>query len=344
MSTDCGIVISARDLFSPTEPMLANLRAHAPSDVPIIAVIGGAPEHLRETWAKQHGDRVTFIFEDRFLGQAEARNIGLRKLGTRLAVVMDNDNFVRPRWLAALLQCRGETGAMAVVPLVLERPRQIHCAGCDLYITTEAGKSYGHKVLRFHRKPYAEGANLCRRESDYGEFHTMLVEVAPTLEHDAFDEQLQEAGEVDTGLVWRRRAGGTVWCEPSSVVHFVEDAPIQAEDIAFYAWRWDMRRLLCGYRHFESKWGFDMSEQGRFRDFLFHRNARLSLLARMAPSRTALQLTNTLARARTKIRRLLILPGDVRAVLRRRAFGYDAWPTLESEVLNEGATGHPDLT
>jgi hypothetical protein len=87
-----------------------------------------------------------------------------------------------------------------------------------------------------------------------------------------------------------------------------------------------------------------MSEQGRFRDFLFHRNARLSLLARMAPSRTALQLTNTLARARTKIRRLLILPGDVRGVLRRRAFGYDAWPTLESEVLNEGATGHPDLT
>jgi len=343
MSHDYGIVVSARDLFSPTDPMLTNLCAHVPPDVPITAVIGGAPERLREAWLQRHGDRVKFIFEDRFLKQAQARNIGLRSIGMPLAVVIDNDNFVRPGWLQALLECRRETDAMMVVPLILERPRRIHCAGCDLYITTEAGKSYGHKVLRYHRKPYAEGANLCRRETDYGEFHAMLVEVAPTLEHEAFDEQLTEEFEVDSGLIWRRRAGGTLWCEPASVVHFVEDAPIQAEDIPFYAWRWDMRRLLLGYNRFEAKWGFDMSEQGRFREFLYDRNARLPLLARMVPSRTSLTLTKSLARVRAKIRRLLILPDDVRYAIRRRAFGYDAWPTLESELRNERAAGHPDL-
>jgi len=343
VAVDCGIVVNARDLLSPTGPMLAALKATVPADAPIVAVIGGAPAPLREAWTKQHGDRVRFHFEDRFLSQPEARNIGLRAVGTPLAVVMDNDNFPRPGWFEALLRCKQETGAMLVVPLLLERPRRIHCAGCDLYITQEEGKSYGHKVLRYNGMPYAESANIPRRETEYGEMHTMLLEVKPTLEHGAFDEKILEVGEVDSGLVWRRRAGGTLWCEPSAVVHFVEDAPIRAADIRFYAWRWNMRNVLEGYRHFEAKWGFDISEHGEFRHFLFIRNARLGLLPRALPSGVTLKISRGLYKATWKLRRLLRLPDEIWDGVKKRAYGYESWPTLEASVRNQRSSGHPDL-
>jgi len=291
---NCSIVVNARDTLSPTGPMLANVRARVPPDVPILAVLGGAPAPLRESWMKQHGDRVSFVFEDRFLSQSEARNIGLRRLSTPWAVVMDNDNFVRPGWLEALLRCGDETGAMAVVPLLLERPRRIHCAVCDLYITTENGKQYGHKWLRFNGMPYVDGANIARGQTDYGELHTMLVQVKPTLEHWAFDEKIIEATEVDAALTWRRKAGGTIWCEPSSVVHFVEDAPIRPADIRLFQWRWDMCRIKEAYGHFESKWGFDISEHGEFRHFVVIRNRTLGLLPRAFPSAYTLRLSRIL--------------------------------------------------
>jgi len=53
----------------------------------------------------------------------------------------------------------------------------------------------------------------------------------------------------------------------------------------------------AGYRHFESKWGFDISEHGRFRDFLFMRNARLGLFPRSIPSRATLELSKVLYQA-----------------------------------------------
>jgi GT2 family glycosyltransferase len=343
MPSKCSIIISARELFSPTGPMLTNLRTHIPDDVLILVVIGGAPKRLREEWTQLHGDRVQFVFEDRFLNMAESRNIGLRRINTPLAIVMDNDDFVRAGWFEALIKCQRETGAMLTVPLILERPRRIHCAGCDLYVTSEEGKLYGHKLLRYNGLPYAESANIPRREIDYGEHHCMLVEVAPTLEHGAFDERLIELGDVDSGLVWRRRAGGTLWCEPSSVVHFVDDAPIRSEDIRFFAWRWDMRRVLDAFRYFESKWGFDVSEHGEFRRWLFRRNTRLGLLPRTVPAEISLRVSMTLDRYAGKVRSLVGLPSEVWNQVKGRMYGYPAWPTLETSLRNQRSSGHPDL-
>jgi len=37
------------------------------------------------------------------------------------------------------------------------------------------------------------------------------------------------------------------------------------------------------------------------------------------------------------------LPNELWEGRKRRAYGYDAWPTMEESVRNQSATGHPDL-
>ena len=320
--------MGARDRFSTLAGCLRVLRERTPEPHDLIVVVGGAPEARRRAWLDEFGDGVRWIFRPEFLNQAQSRNIGLREVRTRLAVTMDDDVMVRPGWLSALLRCQAETGAVMVVPLILEADRRIHTAGNDLYVTHEDGRAYAHKELRFFGMTYGERANLERRRTDYGELHCQLVEVEATLALGAYDEQILEVGEVDSGLVWAR-AGREMWFEPTAVVQFSYGTPLEAEDIRFFEWRWDMRAVLEGYRHFERKWNMDMTEHGHFRDFLWYYNRQLGLLPRLFPSRWALRVDDGLRRLRWGAGRLaapLLLPAALARRYKARRLGFDSWP------------------
>ncbi len=322
----CTIIVNARDRFSSTARCLETLIANTPEPHDLIVVIGGAPEHLKQEWRACFSKPARFIFEPHFLNQAQARNIGLRQATTRLAVVIDNDNFVRSGWLGALVRCQQETGAVMVAPLVLETPRKIHTAGCHLYITQEHGKAWGHKELRFHGMVYADGANLTRQRTDYGELHCLLVEVEPTLRLGAFDERIQEVGEVDAGLTWAKH-GHDMWFEPASVVYYALHGPITVDDIRLFAWRWDMRAIWDGYRYFEQKWALDITEHGAFRDFLLRYNKQLGLLPRLWPSRVSLALDRWIGQLRQLLVLVLRLPKALLRSYKARWMGDFAWPT-----------------
>jgi hypothetical protein len=157
------------------------------------------------------------------------------------------------------------------------------------------------------------------------------VEIEPTLRLGAYDENLLEVGEVDSGLVWAK-AGHTMWFEPRSVVHYQIQAPIKAEDIRLFDWRWNMRAILAGYRHFERKWGIDITEQGRFRDFLYEYNLQLGLLPRVFPSDAALRVERGLRRIGRTTRTVLkplSAPRWLTTNLKARWIGYDDWPTAD---------------
>jgi hypothetical protein len=79
--------------------------------------------------------------------------------------------------------------------------------------------------------------------------HCQLVEVEPTLRLGAFDDNILEVGEVDSGLTWAK-AGYSMWFTPSSVVHYRLSSPIAAEDIRLFEWRWNMRSIRKGYLYF----------------------------------------------------------------------------------------------
>jgi glycosyltransferase involved in cell wall biosynthesis len=326
----CAIIVGVRDRLSCMTECLDTLIAHTPEPHELIVVAGGVSERSRNEWRRRFGEGINFIFTSHFLNQAQARNIGLRAATTHLAVVMDDDVFVRPGWLRGLLDCQRETGAVMVVPVVLETERRIHTAGNSLYITYEDGRAFGHKELRFRDKPYVQSSNLKRERVDYGELHCQLVEVEPTLRLGAFDENLLEGGEVDSALTWAK-AGHSMWLEPSSVVLFRLRGPIATEDIRFFDWRWNMRSILKGYLYFEQKWGLDITEQGRFRDFLFNYNRQLGLLARLFPSRVALQTEDGLARVIGAALKPLRVPHWLLANLQAWWIGYFAWPPSSAD-------------
>jgi len=321
----CAIVVNVRDRFSCLAECLDTLIAETPEPHDLIVVVGGASDRTRNDWLRRFGDRVRFIFEPHFLNQAQARNIGLRAATTRFAVVMDNDVFVRSGWLKGLLDCQRETGAVMVVPLILETASRIHTAGNALYITYENGRGFGHKELRFHDMPYIHGSNLKRERIDYGELHCQLVEVEPTLRLGAFDENILEVGEVDSGLTWAK-AGHSMWFTPSSVVHYRLGGPIAAEDIRLFDWRWNMRSIRKGYLYFEQKWNLDITERGQFRYFLLRYNSQLGLLPRLFPSTTALRIETGLARLLGTMAKPLRAPQRLLSNLQAWWIGYFDWP------------------
>src|SRR4029450_13245778 len=115
---------------------------------------------------------------------------------------MDNDVLVRPGWLRSRLDRHEETSAVMVVPVILESETEIHTAGNSLYVTYVNGGAYGHKELRMHGHHLPQRPNMRRQPVDYGELHCQLVEIEPTLRLHAFDEEILEVGEVDSGLTW----------------------------------------------------------------------------------------------------------------------------------------------
>jgi hypothetical protein len=289
----CTIIVNARDRFSCTAECLDVLLTNSPEAQEVIGVFGGAPKHLRASWTARFGKRVRFIFKDDYLNQAQARNLALREATTRLAAVIDNDCIVFPGWLGALIACQQETGAGMVVPLILEKPRKIHTAGNDLYISHDSGKAFGHKQLRFHAMLYADGCNLERRETDYGELHCQLVEVLPSLQLQIFDENILEVGECDSGLAWKQ-AGRKMMFEPKSIVYYKLGTTITADDIGFFCWRWDLRNVLAGYQYFERKWGIDITEHGHFKDFLVNYNKQIGWVPRRFKAEWALSVDRLL--------------------------------------------------
>ncbi len=318
------IIVNARDRFSPTAKCMEFLFANTPESVDFIVVIGGAPEHLKKQWMEQFSGKVKFLFRPEFLNQSPARNIALREAKTRLAVLMDNDNYVRLGWLEAIVKCQQETGAALVVPIILEPPRKIHTAGNDLYVTSENGKEYGHKHLRYHGMVLGEKCNLKRQRVDYAELHCQLVEVEPMLKYGAYDDNIREVGEVDQGMIYAK-AGLAMWFEPGSVVLYDLGGPIYAEDIRVFAWRWDMRGILEGYKHFDRKWGMDITEHGGFKDFLLHYNAQIGLIPRLFPTRFALWFDKRIGGVRGTFKDVVSVHKRVFRHWKKGYLGYNDW-------------------
>lgn len=320
MTNPITIIGGPRDRLSVTERWLENLFAVTPGagdEHRVIFVSGGTPGPLRERWEQRFGDRVDFVFEESFVNQAQVRNIGLRMAETTAAIVVDNDCYPRTGWLDALQRCHEDTGAVMVSPLILETARKIHCAGTDLYKNVREGKVYGHKHLRFHRMPYDDGCLLSRSRIDYGELHLELVEVAPTLEVEAFDERIVEVGEVDSGLAWAA-AGREMYFEPGAIVLFDLGGHIDENDVAFFQWRWDLDDIAEGYRVFEEKHGFDMAEEGSFHDWLLDYHATLGRLARRYPSAATVRLG---VEAKRVSDRAVKIPRRLQQRVRRRRQG-----------------------
>lgn len=325
----CSIIVVQRDRFSTTEKCIDHILQNTPEPYDLIVVFGGTPQRIETNLRNRYGSKAKFIFEPNFTNPHKARNIGLRAAATRFAVVMDNDVYVRPGWLAPLLECQRETGASMVTPLILETEKMIHAAGNGFYVTQDWGRTYGFKELRYYQKIYSEGTNLKRERTDYGELHCQLVEVELALRLGIYDEKLQDLGECDSGLTWKK-AGLEMWFEPRSVVLF--DHPITVthpDDVRYFIWRWNMKTIFEGYQHFEKKWGIDMTEYHTFQEWLLKWNKKLGFFPRIFPYAWALWLDLRLKQVFGLLIKLILSPLSLWNRFVAWRLGFYGWPRYE---------------
>jgi len=300
----CTIILTPRDLFSVTETCLEQLFANTPEPFDLIVILGGAPPAIQKRVEALYGHRARLIFPPDFLTTPELRTIGLREARTRLAVCLDTNVFVRPGWLAPLIECQRETGAAMVVPLVLEEGERIHTAGNDLFITTsENGQAYGSMELRFHGHRLGETNNLKRREVDFGEVHCQLFVVETALRVGVYDEVLREGTDIDSGLTLAR-AGCGMWVEPRSVVFLHYPAQItDIADVALHRWKWDIPAVMASYQRMREKWNLEASGlSGDFKSYLVGVNSRLGPFTQLYPAPASISLDRWLSRLRDLLR------------------------------------------
>jgi hypothetical protein len=280
----CTIIVSPRDLFSTTEECLENIFKNTPEPFDLIVVMGGAPESIKEMLQSRYGDKSRLIFKPKFLNGAQLRNIGLREAKTRLAVCLDTNVFVRPKWLAPMIRCQVETGASEVVPLCVDQYNRIHSAGNDLFITYSNGEAIAKMELRCVGQQVHEETNLKRSEIDFGEVHCQLLVVDTALKLGVYDERLREGIEMDSGLTLTR-AGCNIMAQPDSVVCLYYPLKLKhVTDVPLYRWKWDIPEVMADFDYLERKWNIDLSTSGGFKRYLVRVNARVGFLTQICPT------------------------------------------------------------
>lgn len=262
------IVVSARDRFSTAAACLSNIFKHTRGDFSVAAVFGGMPDSIRRDLEAKFSDRVHFTFKPELISNAQARNLALFQIKTRLSVFLDTDVFVRSGWVEPLIACQKETGASLVAPLVLDRQNMIHTAGNDLYVFRELGKNYAKMELRYKGQPAGLARRLTRSEVDFCEVHCQLFETETAKQLRVFDENLREGHEMDSGLTLRQ-AGRKMMVEPKSVVYLHYPERIDdAADLLLYLWKWEPKAMEEGFTYFQKKWGMNINYKKGFSYYL----------------------------------------------------------------------------
>ena len=95
----------------------------------------------------------------------------------------------------------------------------------------------------------------------------------------------------------------------------------RAEDIPPFLFKWDTRAIVEGYRYFENKWQMDITEGGKWPEYLVFLNSRLGLLPRMFPNAFGIFLD----RACQGPRAVLALPVKLLRSLRAHILQRGAW-------------------
>lgn len=126
---------------------------------------------------------------------------------------------------------------------------------------------------------------------------------------------------MDSGLTWAK-GGCRMYFEPASVVHFAFPDRIEdADDIRSYIFKWDTQAIIDGYEHFRKKWNMDITNGGRWQEFLVVLNAKLGVFPRLFPSPFGLFLDSCYQ----NFKRLLGFPGRFLLSLKGRFLGRNLW-------------------
>jgi GT2 family glycosyltransferase len=257
------IVVSPRERFSYARESLESIYANTTAPFRLIYVDGGSPAYVKEYLEEQSRIRgFQLIRTEHYLAPNQARNLGLAQVDTDYVLFIDNDVHVSPNWLDRLLECASETNADIVCPLTcIGQPlhQKIHLAGGEARIVLEVkGEKKRRRVHEKHyfvNRPVAEVQDqLQRQPCEFAEFHCMLVRSSIFEKTGPLDEALLSTREHIDFCLSAAQAGGTVYCEPASVVTYVPDVVFRWSDLSYFMLRWSDAWEMQSLQHFRDKW------------------------------------------------------------------------------------------
>lgn len=287
------LIVGPRERFSYTRESLESIYNDTdyPFDLVYVDVRSPAPiRHYLEEQAQQK--QFTLLHTDYYVSPNQARNVGLRYLFNhakdcyKYVVMIENDVIVKPGWLTKLVQCAEETGADVVGPLTcLGQPvhQVIHNAGGKSQIITEVKgdhiRRHIYQSAALTGRSVAEvPEKLHRKQTDYVEFHCMLVRT----------EIFEKTGLLDEGMLATREhidfcfmvteAGGSIYSEREAVVT-TDTVGIETNkkglidwfgamhlpdfkwsDLPYFMLRWSDAWDLASLHHLRDKWNLTEDE------------------------------------------------------------------------------------
>lgn len=264
------IIVAPRERFSYTQQSLDSIYAHTKLPFELIYVDGGSPEPVQRYLAQKIAEEnFTIVRTDYFLAPNQARNLGLKQATTDYVLFIDNDVHVTDGWLDQLWQCAQETDATVVCPLTcIGQPlhQKIHLAGgearIELELEGDSTRRRVHEVHYFVNRPVAQVRDkLHQRQCEFAEFHCMLVKREIFDQIGLLDEKLLSTREHIDFCLNVTQAGGTIYCEPDSVVTYVPDVLYRWYDLAYFMLRWSDEWEIQSLKHFRKKWNLDKKDK-----------------------------------------------------------------------------------
>ncbi|MFK7829931.1 MAG: glycosyltransferase family 2 protein [Congregibacter sp.] len=258
------LVIVPRERFSMGPASLRQVLSRTPVDVPVVFVEGRPPERVRNDLHAAADRPVDFIATPHYLSPNNARNLGFQRVATPYVVFLDNDVWVEPDWLEALLSCAEEEQAAVVGPLYRQgqpEDREVHMAGGLAHIIERDGRRLVRSSHDYQGKPLDEVLpELRRSETELAEFHGMLVRSAVLRDLGGLDEGLLNTREHIDFCMSIRAAGGKVFLEPASQLTYSRPPPFALGDLRYFSLRWSEDWSAQTLDHFFTKWELDRSQ------------------------------------------------------------------------------------
>jgi GT2 family glycosyltransferase len=259
------IVITPRERFSFTRESLESILEHTTVPYSLIYVDGGSPKPVQQYLAAKAEERqFKLIRTENFLAPNQARNLAIPLVETEYMLFVDNDVLVSPNWLEKLIECADEEKAAIVCPLTCigkNVGETIHLAGGEAHIYTEtqedgSTKRKVHEKHFFVNRPVAEvKEKLVRNQCEFAEFHCMLVQTEIFKTIGLLDEALLSTREHIDFCMTVTGTGGTVYCEPESVVTYVPGLDrSDLTEVAFFLLRWSDAWEISSLEYFSEKW------------------------------------------------------------------------------------------
>lgn len=262
MTEQVTIVVVPRDRFSSVVECAKSIVAHTSEPFRFVFLDFGYSAKTLKRLKQAVGSVPTEIVAfGRTIPMTAFREY-LGNIKTRYTAWVDNDTFVSPGWLTALLH-RAAQGARVILPLTLERdgldvdqrgiPLRNHISHSELRAVDVDGKTY---LIDY--KPYRRAAPdeipAGPHTIDFFELHAFFAETEVLRMLDLPRMVVRE--HIDIGIQLHK-LGIKIWCEPESQVHFdnIHTRP-SFGDLRFFFFRWSSGFINDAHDLFEKRWGY----------------------------------------------------------------------------------------